>query len=200
MSVLLEGVDHGSVPDEEATLLERPWRRNHSVISDSFEQLVPVGDRGVASERADSFTLGAASPVTSEGGAKAVQDRFVRVERKAPAVDLRTRFVALQEWEGKVRSVDAENGVFEADLVDLTAGVSVEGDEATFPLGDVQDYERSLVVEGAFFRWVVGYRYIGRTRERTSRVVFRRLPAWSTSDLMKASEEAESLATTLRGI
>ena len=65
----------------------------------------------------------------------------------------RPTFVALQEWEGVVLSINAEE--FVAPVVDLTDR-SKPDDEITFATGDVSEDDRSLMGEGALFRWTIG--------------------------------------------
>ena len=70
----------------------------------------------------------------------------------------------LQEWEGRVVKIGTEE--FTARLVDLTAGQTLETEEADFLIVDLSDGDRALLRENAIFRWLIGYRYIGATKER----------------------------------
>ena len=63
----------------------------------------------------------------------------------------------LQEWEGYV--VEIGEAEFVARLVDLTAGLSHETEEATIPLNELSDPDRAKVEVGGFFRWVIGYEH-----------------------------------------
>jgi hypothetical protein len=102
-------------------------------------------------------------------------------------------FNALQEWEGVVLEVGAES--FTARLTDLTAGNKIETEEADFPIADLRDEDHERLRPGAVFRWAIGYhRSPGGTRTRASRIVFRRLPAWSAQELGEARREAERLS------
>jgi hypothetical protein len=103
---------------------------------------------------------------------------------------------AIQEWEGYVTAIDDTR--FFANLKDLTQGEDVEKDEAEFSLSDFSDGDRSLIQEGAVFRWVVGVqRSSSGTRRYISQVVFRRLPAWRGADLSRAEVAAEKLSNAL---
>ena len=102
-------------------------------------------------------------------------------------------FNALQEWEGVVLEIGAES--FTARLADLTAGNKIETEEADFPIADLRDEDRERLRPGAVFRWAIGYhRSLGGTRTRASRIVFRRLPAWTEHELAEARREAERLS------
>jgi hypothetical protein len=102
----------------------------------------------------------------------------------------------LQEWEGRVVAVSANR--FKAQLIDLTAGNEHETESGDFPIEELSDSDRKLLRENAIFRWLIGYRYIGSTKERFARIVFRRLPAWSAMELRAARKSARKLALGLR--
>ena len=104
-----------------------------------------------------------------------------------------TREKKLQEWEGQVISIDRNKGIFTATLTDVFAGETVETEEGDFPIDDLYGSNIELLEEGAVFRWIVGYKYIGTTSESFSRISFRNLPVWSTSELDNADREAERL-------
>ena len=105
-------------------------------------------------------------------------------------------FHALQEWEGYVLAVGREE--FEARLIDLTAGATYEGEEATIPRQDVSDHDVKKLRDGAIFRWVIGYeRTAGGSRRRVSQIVFRDLPAVTESDLRAGQEWAAKMFESL---
>ena len=114
---------------------------------------------------------------------------------KLPQVPSAT-FHALQEWEGYVLEIGEEE--FEARLIDLTAGATYEGEEATIPMQDVSDYDAKKLRVGAIFRWVIGYeRTVGGSRRRVSQIVFRDLPAVTESDLRTGQEWAARILQSL---
>jgi hypothetical protein len=102
----------------------------------------------------------------------------------------------LQEWEGRVVAISADR--FQAQLVDLTAGNEHETESGDFPIEELSDADRKLLRDNAIFRWLIGYRYIGATKERFARMVFRRLPAWSAMELRAARQSARKLALGLK--
>ncbi len=101
----------------------------------------------------------------------------------------------LQEWEGRVTEICGDR--FVARLIDLTAGCDSEGEEGDFPIAELSESHRELLRENAVFRWIIGYRYNGGTKERFARVVFRRLPAWSAMELDAAAQSAQKQAKAL---
>jgi CheY-like chemotaxis protein len=111
------------------------------------------------------------------------------VEREIP------REVKLQEWEGQVQEVGSN--YFSARLVDLTASENEETEEAELPLDDLIESDRALLVPGAVFRWIIGYRYMYGQKERFTRVVIRRLPMWTEQEIRSADREAADLYEAL---
>jgi hypothetical protein len=107
------------------------------------------------------------------------------------------REVVLQEWEGQVQEV-GERG-FSARLVDLTRDSKEETEEADLPIEDLGDADRRLVIPGAIFRWIIGYRWTNGEKERFTRVVIRRLPIWTEAEIKSADQEAVELHNALFG-
>jgi hypothetical protein len=95
---------------------------------------------------------------------------------KENAAPRRLWLQSLQEWEGYVSEVGEKT--FRARLVDLTANQKFEDEVAEFAIEELSDDNAALLLEGAVFRWVIGYqRSESGTKRRVSEVVFRRLPA-----------------------
>lgn len=112
--------------------------------------------------------------------------------RPAPAAS----FHALQEWEGHVLSVDETN--FVARLLDVTAGASHEEEEAIIPRIELSEDEDAKMRVGSIFRWVIGYeRFPAGTKKRVSHIVFRDLPAITSSDLQEGEAWAQEMARSL---
>ncbi|MGO9137250.1 MAG: hypothetical protein ACLP9S_04615 [Syntrophales bacterium] len=105
-------------------------------------------------------------------------------------------FSVLQEWEGYVVSIS--NETFTARLVDVTRNCTIEDEETDFPLDDLKDADRKKICPGASFRWIIGYRRSpGGTKDRSSRIVFRNLPAWTGKELEKNRRDAAEWASEL---
>jgi hypothetical protein len=107
------------------------------------------------------------------------------------------REITLQEWEGQVQ--DVGKTYFSARLVDLTAGDTEETEEVKLPLSDITESDQMLLVPGAVFRWIIGYRYVDSVKERFARVVVRRLPVWTEHEIREADKEAMELHHVLFG-
>lgn len=111
------------------------------------------------------------------------------VLRIPPAPVVTQHFTMLQQWEGTVTKVTPEE--FFALLRDLTQSARPE-EQASFPVEEVPDADHSLVVPGAVFYWTIGYEVtITGTRKTVSMLRFRRLPAWSQSELRRIKADAE---------
>ncbi len=111
----------------------------------------------------------------------------------------KTRFLPLNEWEGVVESINVADGTFFARVDDLT-DPSIPQEIGDCFLEDIRQDDLVLLRSGAIFRWVIGMREneFG-TLERTSRIVFRRLPAYSNSDIEAADARAERIASAIKG-
>jgi len=118
------------------------------------------------------------------------------VRYPSPAREL-PREVVLQEWEGQVQEVGEY--VFSARLVDLTRDSKEETDETDLPIEDLGEADRRLLIPGATFRWIIGYRWANGEKERFTRVVIRRLPIWTEREIKSADQEAAELHNALFG-
>jgi len=106
-------------------------------------------------------------------------------------------FYALQEWDGYVLELGTES--FRARLTDLTKAGPPDREEAEIPYSELDEESRSMLAPGRIFRWAIGYeRSRSGQKTRVSRIVFRRLPAWSPSELQKAKADAATAANTLK--
>jgi len=96
----------------------------------------------------------------------------------------------LMDWEGVVDEV--RNQEFTARLLDRRSSSKVDTEYAEIPLTEVQADDRQLVQPGAIFYLTV-YRVtsaVGQS-ERSTRLYFRRLPAWTRTMLASADKRAE---------
>ena len=65
-------------------------------------------------------------------------------------------------------------------------------------LDDLADTDRSRICLGTIFRRTIGYRRSqGGTKDRSSRIVFRNLPAWTKKELEKNRRDAAEWASEL---
>jgi hypothetical protein len=130
---------------------------------------------------AEAFSTSETARSTPDSGVVPVPRTTVWVPRE----------VKLQEWEGQVQEVGPH--YFSARLVDLTSRDGDETEEAELPISDISDSERDLLVPGATFRWIIGYRYIDGSKERFTRVAIRRLPMWTDAEIKSADQEASEV-------
>ena len=94
--------------------------------------------------------------------------------------------------------VSIEDDTFVARLVDLTADMSHESEEATISLDELSDADATNMAVGSIFRWVIGYeRSPEATRKRVSQIVFRDLPRMTEGDLQAGREWARKIAPAL---
>jgi len=102
----------------------------------------------------------------------------------------------LQDWEGIVETVGDEN--FTARLRDLTNEENYPSEIAELPIEDISDDDQELLKVGAVFYLTVGrsIRPNGR-QQRFGRIVFRRLPGWTSSTLHRAEKRAKRLSRFL---
>lgn len=99
-------------------------------------------------------------------------------------------FRTLQKWEGMVEEVFED--YFSARVVDKTTSNLEEYVE--FDLEDIDDDDRALLEPGAIFYWSIGYyKSVQGQRLRSSQIRFRRLPAWTESDLQKVNDKADEI-------
>lgn len=100
-----------------------------------------------------------------------------------------------QQWEGTVESVS--DGEIVARLRDLT-NVGNSDERATFSRDEIADADQSLVAPGAVFYWSIGYeRTVFGQKSAKSSIRFRRLPAWTKSEVAAVHREADELAHAL---
>lgn len=118
--------------------------------------------------------------------------RVVHIDLERPMFSA-GRYVPLASWEGVVTDVSSET--FNARLV--TIGGKDEYD-AEIPVDEVAESDRDLLAPGAVFYWYLGYRIsVAGTRERSSVIRFRRLPAWTQADLTRVENRTEAFRRLL---
>lgn len=101
------------------------------------------------------------------------------------------RFIVTQKWEGHV--VQRKENSITAVISDLT-NPSNPPEEIVFDTDEISESDWTLVEPGAVFYWHVGYQDdVNGQRTRSSSFRFRRLPAWSHSEIVRAKREADEL-------
>ena len=103
------------------------------------------------------------------------------------------RFELLNQWECEVTAVDSDGDSFDAVMTDLTNQKRAE-ETATFYLSDVSESDKRFVEPGYIFYLSVGYDIsMSGQKRRASDIRFRRLPAWTRSEIQKNNQRAESV-------
>ncbi len=96
------------------------------------------------------------------------------------------------EWEGYVESIDDDT--FSVIMTNVRSDSALPTDQAVFSKDDINEHERSLLREGAILRWIIGRERLptGQIR-KVSELYFRRLPAHTEADYLRAFHKAKSL-------
>ena len=94
-----------------------------------------------------------------------------------------------QIWDGVV--IDFNGKEVTARITDKT-NPDMPEEEVVIKAKEIDDRELSLCRTGAMFYWHIGYR-IGEklTKERISKIVFRRLPRWGEHEIAQAKKSAK---------
>ena len=102
-------------------------------------------------------------------------------------------FFPRQEWEGVVEAVEKDQ--IRARLYTILGDSPDEGPlYAEIPNEEIADADRKVMRPGSIFRWSIGYKRIGATKERVSVLVFRQLPQWTAASMTRADEIARGMA------
>jgi len=151
----------------------------------------PVGGAiGAASNEDHNSIPPALESLASNVSTHERRDKFV--EGPIHTLNPTYRTKPLQQWEGTV--LDVRDGGFEAILRDLTAPQRAD-ERAAFSFDEISGEDRRLVARGAVFYWFVGYEMTpSGQRKLVSALRFRRLPAWTRSEIAAVEQEANELA------
>ena len=82
--------------------------------------------------------------------------------------------------------------------MDLSAGETEETEEVELAIDDITEDDRSLLVPGAVFRWIIFHRYVDGQKETSTRYVIRRLPVWTEQEIRSADKKAAELYALFR--
>src|ERR1700730_2554019 len=128
--------------------------------------------------RRDQNLLTTHVPLPAEPSASAAEnvaqlDFYVPKMASCDPVE-RATFSPLQEWEGVVAEIGADS--LTGLLVDLTAKKTRPEEKMEFPISDLSDDDRTLLREGAIFRWLIGYQKQHGTKSEFLRSYFDDFP------------------------
>lgn len=102
-----------------------------------------------------------------------------------------TSYVALQEWEGFIDSVN--DGVVNARLLKVDSKDGNEGELAEIPIEEFNERDRDKLRSGMIFRWAISSEKKGGTQRHISQIVLRQLPQWTLRELSHAGDEGRLL-------
>lgn len=106
-------------------------------------------------------------------------------------------FIADTEWDGVVIEVKSNNKVY-ARVWDALQGQDAGEEFFELSLDKIKTVGHDLCKEGAIFRWSFGYlRTVKGTKQKHSRMVFRRIPSWSRDELVRIESLAAHRASQL---
>lgn len=168
-----------------ATTDGRASRIEALATSEAAPAMPSTPSTSTAANDADISQTSVRAAVAAHGATLFSIPRYPAVQTRAAA------FVVLAEWEGSVLHLADDH--FVAALVGIKGTALKEEYEAEIPWAEVSDDDRSLATLGALFRLSVGFEVQHGTRSRYSRLVFRRLPAWTRREL----DAADTLALEL---
>lgn len=107
--------------------------------------------------------------------------------------------VITKKWEGVVESVEREGDYFVAKLLDLSADTHLATDVAEFSISQLSRGDRELLRPGAVFYWVIGNRTQPYgTVENINRIAFRRIPAWTKSEIEASNQRAKRISDAVK--
>ena len=99
-------------------------------------------------------------------------------------------FKVQQKWQGTI--IEIEGDTITAHIYDLLSDDSAR-EEITFDMMEVQEGDKSLVVQGAVFYWIIGYEDSKKGRRRVAKLRFRRRIGWTSQDLQRQRSRSRSL-------
>jgi len=173
--------------------LEERVKRNVQTAVDASTQLqvtsagIRASNRNFTNESANSVS-GTADDVDINHIVPPIQDLVFQSHH----VQSKPTLTPTAEWEGYVESISDDE--FFVVMTNVRSASSLPTDQAVFSKDDVNEYERSLLREGAILRWIIGRERLptGQVR-KVSELYFRRLPAHTEADYLRAFHKAESL-------
>jgi len=116
-------------------------------------------------------------------------------QKKSSQLKVKEHIRVVQEFEGLVESIDWQENIFYARLMDLTANHNHENYTAELPIDDIRDDDKHLLQEGAIFNIRVAYKIKpSGSKRRFTEIIFRRIPKKHKIYKDEAKKESEELA------
>ena len=176
-----------SSTDDEVLLYQRP-----STLTDADMGPTSLYSPAPTTQLGEPGTQEAVPATAAQGQVPAEHEPRVVVGPRFHPVPTGTTTI-VQCWEGVVSSAPPYEESFDAVLYDRT-DPSRPDEAATFDLAEASRGDHDLVEEGAVFYWMIGYEEsLSGQRTNISRLVFRRLPRWTRSELASVERETRAL-------
>lgn len=130
--------------------------------------------------------------IDSDTSSITAQRLEVRSRQPPPLQRERERFEVLDNWEGVVKAVEGD--FFFASMRHTNSEIERAEDEFEVHIDNVARGDRELVRIGAIFYLTVGIRHPrGEGPQKTTQLIFRRMPRWSSRDIARAEAAATEL-------
>lgn len=130
-------------------------------------------------------------PEFDTSGNVARENRVLR-RREPPIPTKKDRFMVLKNWEGVVTAVERET--FFASMRQTNSNDRIAEDGIEIDIDNVPAGDHELVRVGAVFYLTVGISYPrGERQQKTTQLIFRRMPRWSSQDIVRAEKSTDDL-------
>jgi hypothetical protein len=120
--------------------------------------------------------------------------RVPGISKKPLSFSQEERYILLKKFEGVVTHIHPD--CFIARIKENFSDYPLI--EAEISFDELSETDRSLALEGAQFVWTIGYSYSGSTRKRESMIYFRRLTAWTETELAYSQSNVQQLLGEIR--
>lgn len=108
-----------------------------------------------------------------------------KIKAYDPVPSIYATFIADTEWDGVVVEVMSNNKIY-ARVWDAIQGQDAGEELFELSLDKIKTVGYDLCKEGAVFRWSFGYLRTSKgTKQKHSRMVFRRIPSWSKDEIVR---------------
>lgn len=163
-------------------------------LSERSDALLSIGDVDKGTLAAVRSTVAEIPPKHNHGFTKGVSQAASRMPRVSSQVTAYTAPIAV--FEGTVRSVDRAAEVMYVTLTSKTRDVSDHAADISFAWVNPQDLD--LIAPGAVFYLSLYKERRGGTIRNTEELRFRRMPAWTRTQIARVRDDAERLYSKLQ--
>ena len=120
-----------------------------------------------------------------------------KIKAYDPDLAIYETFIADTEWDGVVIELKSANKIC-ARIWDAILGQDAGEELFELSLDKIKTVGHDLCKEGAVFRWSFGYLRTSKgTKQKHSRMVFRRIPSWSQDEVVRIEHLASQRMSQL---